>query len=390
MAGGTRWSRGTAVALGASLLLNAAFLASFLAARRPALLVPAELVERRAAAAGAPSVAGATLARGGTTQLADMYTAPLHLMKSLIDNALQGAGFGGKGKVGQAKKTALKRQKTQLSADPSKASMNHEVTEHKVVESTGAFFDPSIKAFVNPLLLPHLAEMNELQVKVGAHKLAALKSADRQIAQPTSGGKPAAPREPADHALFQWGTVNPVNNVMRLDCTDSGTARAMPALLPAALSAMRPIAVHVSLPPPPPWNCCSRPTPAHAHAQAHAHAHAHTRAHKNTQTNTHTHTFTRTYERTHTAHAIPTVMDASSNGAPMSRLWGSHLTHADMVDACGPGDECRDPCAYQMCNQVLLCTCACVRNVPRPRVFMHAVRVCVCIQIAGAAGYYYV
>jgi hypothetical protein len=34
-----------------------------------------------------------TLGHAGKTQLADMYTAPLHLMKSLIDNALQGAGF---------------------------------------------------------------------------------------------------------------------------------------------------------------------------------------------------------------------------------------------------------------------------------------------------------
>ena len=271
MAGGARWGRGAAVALGASLLLNAAFLASFLAARRPAVPVPAELVERRAAA-GAPSAAGATLE--GTTQLADMYTAPLHLMKSLIDNALQGAGFRGKAKAGPAK-MAPKRQKTQLSADPSKASLNREVTDHKVVESTGAFFDPSIKAFVNPLLLPHLAEMNELQVKVSAHKFAALKSADRQIAQPTSGGKPAAPREPAGDALFQWGTVNPVNNIMRLDCTDSGIPPApCPGVLPAVLSAVCAIAAHASLPPLPPCACLSLPPPTAHRLRTHMRTHA--------------------------------------------------------------------------------------------------------------------
>jgi hypothetical protein len=266
MAGGTRWGRGTTLALGASLLLNAAFLASFLA-RGPALPVPVELAELRDVAGAPSSAAGATLGHAGTTQLADMYTAPLHLMKSLIDNALQGAGFTGKkAKAKMEKFLHPRRQRTQLSADSSTASKNKELTEHKVVESTGAFFDPSIKAFVNPLLLPHLAEMNELQVKVSAHKLAALKSADQQIAQPTSGGMPVAPREPSLNALFQWGTVNPVNAVMRLDCTDS-------------------------------------------------------------------------------------VMDASSNGARMNRLWGTQYTQGDFVDACGPGDDCRDPCAYQMCNE---------------------------------------
>lgn len=216
---------------------------------------------------GAPSTAngavGASLKKDGTTQLADMYTAPLHLMKSLIDNALKGAGYGAhKNKA----KMVAKRQKSEPAADPNAVSMNKEVTDHKVVDSTGAFFDPSIKAFVNPLLLPHLTEMNDLQAKVFASKLSALKGADRQIANPTSSGKPVSPREPADEALFQWGSVNPVNNVMRLDCTDS-------------------------------------------------------------------------------------VMDASSNGAPKNRLWGSHFSKSDMVDACGPGDECRDACAYQMCNE---------------------------------------
>ena len=133
MVGGTRWGRGAAVALGASLLLNAAFLASFLAARGPALPVPVELAEQRGLA-GAPSAAGATLSHAGTTQLADMYTAPLHLMKSLIDNALQGAGFTGKkAKAKMEKFLHPRRQRTQLSADSSTASKNKELTEHKVV-----------------------------------------------------------------------------------------------------------------------------------------------------------------------------------------------------------------------------------------------------------------
>jgi hypothetical protein len=271
-------ARPAVIALGASLVLNAIFLATYLSrqggiSQPPA---PAELLGGGAGAGsgsrlvGAPSTAGgkagATLSKEGTTQLADMYTAPLHLMKSLIDNALKGAGYGAHKPV--KAKLVAKRQKSEPAADPNSVSMNAEVAAHKVVDSTGAFFDPSLKAFVNPLLLPHLAEMNELQTKVFASKLSALKAADRQIANPTSAGKPVPLREPADDSvgLFQWGSVNPVNHVMRLDCTDS-------------------------------------------------------------------------------------VMDASSNGAPKNRLWGSHFSKADMVDACGPGDECRDSCAYQMCNE---------------------------------------
>ena len=210
MAGGTR-ARPAAVALGASVILNAVFLACYLS-RHPS---PSELLGKPGAAAPAAGVLLAQSGSEGTTKLADMYTAPLHLMKSLIDNALQGAGYT------KPKQPVDTRMKSVPLADSKAASMNNDLTEHRVVQSTGAFYDPSIKAFINPLLLPDLKEMNELQAKVFAHKLYMLKSADKQIANPTSGGKPHPLKVPESKGLFQWGTVNPVNNVIRLDCTDS-------------------------------------------------------------------------------------------------------------------------------------------------------------------------
>jgi len=256
-----RGSRLPPFLLGTSLLLNGVFLATYLARQHGAQ--PSELVQRMA---DAPSAAGRILQKEeGTTQLADMYTAPLHLVKNLIDKALTGAGYGAKRSTPRAK-TVTKRQLAGPLADADAASLNTEVTDHKVVDSTGAFFDPSIKGFVNPLLLPHLAEMNALQAKVLTHKRLELQRADSQIAAPTSGGKMVAKEEPVLTGLFQWGSVNPVNHVMRLDCAD-------------------------------------------------------------------------------------TVMDASSNGARMSRLWGSRHTKSELVDACGPGDECRDSCAYEICNK---------------------------------------
>jgi len=62
------------------------------------------------------------MTKRGTTQLADMYTAPLHLMKNLIDNALKGAGYGA-----EPKKTANMVAKLQVSgplADANTASLN--------------------------------------------------------------------------------------------------------------------------------------------------------------------------------------------------------------------------------------------------------------------------
>jgi hypothetical protein len=260
-------SRVAVVALGASLIINAVFLASFLA-RDPAAPASELLLARSgepdgetSRLMGAPSTA-AGHASGTTTQLADMYTAPLHLMKGLIDNALKGVNFDGK------PLERVKRQKTEPAADPAKASMNTELNDNKVLHSTGAFFDQTLKAFVNPLLLPDLAQMNTLQSRVFAHKLAVLKAADPQIAHPTSGGKPVSLNDASNQAIYQWGTENPVNKVMRLDCTDS-------------------------------------------------------------------------------------VMDSSANGAPLNRLWGSQHAddHAGAVDACGPGDACKDPCAYSICNK---------------------------------------
>ncbi len=195
------------LALGVSVILNSVFLACYLS-RHPS---PSELL-------GKPGVVVVLLAQSGsegTTKLADMYTVSLYLMKSLIDTTLQETGYT------KSKQPVDKRMKSVPLADSNATSMTNELTEHRVVQSTDALYDPSIKAFINPFLLADLKEMNELQAKVFANKLYMLKSKETQIANPTSGGKPHPLKVPESKGLFQWGTVNPVSNVIRLDCTDS-------------------------------------------------------------------------------------------------------------------------------------------------------------------------
>uniref|UniRef100_A0A7S4JFE5 Uncharacterized protein n=1 Tax=Guillardia theta TaxID=55529 RepID=A0A7S4JFE5_GUITH len=150
-------------------------------------------------------------------------------------------------------------------ADASKASHNLQLLSHPVDSELNAFFDPSLDAFVNPMLLKDLKIMNALQQELTARKEKMLLAADRQFSNPTSEGVKILASRNEKGATFQWGTRNPLTGVMRLDCSDS-------------------------------------------------------------------------------------LMDAGSNGARPDRLWSKNRPLTGYPDPCGPGDPCRDPCAYQPCN----------------------------------------
>ncbi|KAJ1477571.1 hypothetical protein T484DRAFT_1820844, partial [Baffinella frigidus] len=138
-----------------------------------------------------------------------------------------------------------------LPAAPS-ITRNTQLHDAPVDVRSGAFFDPSLRAFVNPALLSDLHDMNKLQGSVNARnppplraadsQLAspppgagkervtpptnsALRAADSQLASPTSGaGKERvdpAPLIALRSALFQWGAKNPVTGTPRVDCSDS-------------------------------------------------------------------------------------------------------------------------------------------------------------------------
>ncbi len=118
---GTAGSSST-VALGASVILDVVFLACYLSGHPS----PSDLL-------GKPGAAVVLLAQSGsegTTKLTDMYTAPLHLMKILIDTVFQGAGYT------KSTQSVDKRMKSVPLADSNATSMTNELTEHRVVQST--------------------------------------------------------------------------------------------------------------------------------------------------------------------------------------------------------------------------------------------------------------
>ena len=104
------------------------------------------------------------------------------------------------------------------------SSRNQQLHDSPVDSRSGAFFDPSLQAFVNPALLTNLRSMNKLQGSVNARKWEALREADPQLSSPTTaGGKRVdpAPLVGLRSGLFQWGTKNPVTGTPRVDCADS-------------------------------------------------------------------------------------------------------------------------------------------------------------------------
>jgi len=67
---------------------------------------------------------------------------------------------------------------------------------------SGAFFDPSLHAFVNPALLENLHHMNKLQGAVNARKWEARRAADPQLARPTSGNGKEQVTRPTPYTLL--------------------------------------------------------------------------------------------------------------------------------------------------------------------------------------------